>query len=83
MYAADFSAYFFCEVKGPADQLRQVQASKFQALTAIDGVPVCLLKFKWTYLRGKGNRRLPAVRGYSTLKDIRQALAMTPCGGRS
>lgn len=47
MYAADFSDWFFCEVKGPGDRLKPEQRKKFAALTRVSGKPVRLLKFKW------------------------------------
>jgi hypothetical protein len=47
MYARDFSDWFFCEVKGPRDDLRPEQERKFEALAETSGKPVCRLNLKW------------------------------------
>jgi VRR-NUC domain len=47
VYAQDFSDWFFCEVKGPGDRLRLEQKRKFEALAAVSGKPVRLLRFRW------------------------------------
>jgi hypothetical protein len=80
MYAADFLNYFFCEVKGPADRLSQVQALKFEALTAVEGAKVCLFKFKWTNSGGKGPSPWHSHGPHSAPKNIRHAL-MKLAGG--
>ena len=66
MYAPDHSAYFFCEVKGPGDRVSLAQESKFNALAAVDGAQVFLLRFRWA----DSNSDLP----FSTPKDITQIL---------
>jgi len=47
MYAPDLSDWFFCEVKGPGDALRPEQVRKFDALAAMTGRPVRLLRLRW------------------------------------
>jgi hypothetical protein len=47
MYAPDLSDWFFCEVKGPGDALRPQQVRKFDALAAMTGRPVRLLRLRW------------------------------------
>ena len=41
------SDWFFCEVKGPGDALRPEQVRKFDALAAMTGRPVRLLRLRW------------------------------------
>jgi VRR-NUC domain len=53
MYAPDMSDWFFCEVKGPGDRLRQEQMSKFEALARASGKPVRLLHLKSTADMGR------------------------------
>jgi hypothetical protein len=45
MYAADLSDWFFCEVKGPRDRLRDEQIRKFELLAGMTAKPVRLLEF--------------------------------------
>jgi VRR-NUC domain len=45
MYAEDFSDWFFCEVKGPRDRIRDEQVRKFGLLAEMTGKPVRLLEF--------------------------------------
>jgi hypothetical protein len=47
MYAPDLSDWFFCEVKGPTDRLRDVQEAKFKTLAELSGKPIWLLKLTW------------------------------------
>jgi hypothetical protein len=47
MYAPDLTDWFFCEVKGPRDSLRDEQCRKFKALADLSGKPVRLLRFQW------------------------------------
>jgi VRR-NUC domain-containing protein len=47
MYAADFSDWFFCEVKGPRDRLGAEQEKKFEALANMSGKPVHLLRLRY------------------------------------
>lgn len=47
MVAPDMSDFFFCEVKGPGDRLRAEQLVKFEALAAMAGKPVRLLRLRW------------------------------------
>jgi hypothetical protein len=51
MYAADFSDWFFCEVKEPGDHLRPEQLAKFEALAKLGGKPVRLLQLRWAPAR--------------------------------
>lgn len=46
MYHPDLSDWFFCEIKGPGDQLRPNQLLVFERLAAASGKPVLLLRFK-------------------------------------
>jgi hypothetical protein len=46
-YAPDKSDYFFCEVKGPGDRLRDTQVQYFQAMQEISGKPVYMIKFRF------------------------------------
>jgi len=45
MYAEDFSDWFFCEVKGPRDRLRDEQVRKFELLADMTSKPVRVLEF--------------------------------------
>jgi len=45
MYAPDYSDWFFCEVKGPSDRLRDEQIRKFSRLADLTSKPVRLLEF--------------------------------------
>jgi hypothetical protein len=45
MYAEDLSDWFFCEVKGPRDRLRDEQVRKFGLLADLTARPVRLLEF--------------------------------------
>ena len=45
VYAADFSDWFFCEIKGGKDCLRQHQVIRFEELEKISSKPVAVLKF--------------------------------------
>ena len=47
MYAPDLSDWFFCEVKGPDDSMREVQCNKFAALAELSRKSVRLLRFTW------------------------------------
>lgn len=44
VYKPDFSEWFFCEVKGETDGLRQVQERHFEILSALTGKPIYLIK---------------------------------------
>jgi len=46
MYAEDLSDWFFCEVKGPRDRLRDAQRLKFELLADMTSKPVRLLEFR-------------------------------------
>jgi hypothetical protein len=46
VYQPDYSDWFFCEVKGPTDRVRDVQVEFFRALSNLSGKPVRLLKFR-------------------------------------
>jgi hypothetical protein len=43
-YAPDKSDFFFCEVKGPGDRLRETQVQYFQLLQEVSGKPVYTIK---------------------------------------
>ncbi len=47
MYAPDFTAFFFCEVKGPTDRLRPEQLRKFSAIAQATRQPVHLIRVRW------------------------------------
>jgi hypothetical protein len=46
-YAPDKTNYFFCEVKGPGDRLRETQLKYFQLLQEISGKPVYTIRYKF------------------------------------
>jgi hypothetical protein len=46
MYAEDLSDWFFCEVKGPSDRLRDEQVRKFARLAEMTSKPVRLIEFR-------------------------------------
>jgi hypothetical protein len=48
MYAEDHSDWFFCEVKGPGDRLRDEQIRKFEWLAEMSSNPVRLLEIRLT-----------------------------------
>jgi hypothetical protein len=45
-YAPDKSDFFFCEVKGPGDRLRETQAQYFQLLEEVSGKPVYTIRYR-------------------------------------
>jgi hypothetical protein len=46
VYSPDRSDWFFCEVKGPRDRLREVQIRYFEALVAATGKDIRVVRFK-------------------------------------
>lgn len=46
VYVADFSDWFFCEIKGGRDFLRPHQVMRFEELEKMSGKPVAILKFE-------------------------------------
>jgi hypothetical protein len=46
MYAEDLSDWFFCEVVGPRNRLRDEQIRKFELLAEMTSRPVRLLEFR-------------------------------------
>ena len=46
-YAPDKSDFFFCEVKGPGDRLREPQVKYFQLLQEVSGKPVYTIKYNF------------------------------------
>ena len=46
MYAPDGGDFFFCEVKGPADDLRPKQVRFFDAITEATGRQIEVLRFR-------------------------------------
>ncbi|OZC02380.1 hypothetical protein BSZ36_04945 [Rubricoccus marinus] len=43
VFAPDFSDYFFCEVKGPRDRLRDVQVQYFAEVAKVSGKEIVVL----------------------------------------
>jgi hypothetical protein len=52
VYAPDRSDWFFCEVKGPRDRLREVQAAFFHALSDTSGKDIRLVRFRLAPMSG-------------------------------
>jgi hypothetical protein len=48
VYSPDFTDWFFCEVKGGTDRLKDAQERAFQTLAELTNKPVCLIKFHLT-----------------------------------
>jgi len=48
VYKPDFSDWFFCEVKGGKDRLREEQKNRFEILSALSGKPIYLIKINPT-----------------------------------
>jgi hypothetical protein len=46
VYSRDYKDWFFCEVKGKTDRLRQAQRKFFEQLMEITNKPVVLIQFK-------------------------------------
>lgn len=46
VFAPDYSEWFFCEVKGPGDYLRNNQIKFFEALEQAGGQPVRTIRFQ-------------------------------------
>ena len=46
MFAPDYSAFFFCEVKGPHDTVKPAQRRLFEALAGATGRDIGVLKFR-------------------------------------
>ena len=46
MYAPDMSDFFFCEVKGPTDDLRPKQTLFFETIAEASGKPIEVLRFR-------------------------------------
>jgi len=46
VYSPDYSDWFFCEVKGPRDRLRNVQIKYFNALSDMAQKPIRVIQFK-------------------------------------
>ena len=45
VYSRDYSEWFFCEVKGPKDRMREPQAELFDKLSEIAQKPIRIIKF--------------------------------------
>ncbi|MFC2065230.1 VRR-NUC domain-containing protein [Chloroflexota bacterium] len=45
VYAPDYSDWYFCEVKGPKDRIREPQRLFFEELSKVSGKAVGLIKF--------------------------------------
>lgn len=46
VYSADYSDWFFCEVKGPRDRLRESQVHFFEELSHISGKEIRIVQFQ-------------------------------------
>jgi hypothetical protein len=46
VYSADYSDWFFCEVKGPRDRLRESQVRFFEELSHISGKEIRIVQFQ-------------------------------------
>ena len=46
VYSADYSDWFFCEVKGPRDRLRESQVRFFEELTRVSGKEIRVVQFQ-------------------------------------
>jgi len=45
-YSPDFSEWFFCEVKGPRDRLKESQSRFFQELARVSGKEIRIVRFR-------------------------------------
>jgi len=50
VYLPDYSDWFFCEVKGPRDKLREDQVNLFNALAEISGKDIRLVEFRYQHI---------------------------------
>lgn len=46
VYSPDLSGWFFCEVKGPGDKIRDVQRQYFEAIGRVSGKDIALLTLR-------------------------------------
>ncbi|MDH5353807.1 MAG: VRR-NUC domain-containing protein [Gammaproteobacteria bacterium] len=46
-FKPDYSDWFFCEVKGPTDKLRDVQEDYFAHLSEASGKPIKVVNLRW------------------------------------
>lgn len=46
VYEPDYSDWFFCEVKGPKDRLRESQVEFFEALKSLSSKPIKVVEFQ-------------------------------------
>jgi len=46
VYSPDYSDWFFCEVKGPKDRIREPQRLFFEELFKVSGKEISIVKFK-------------------------------------
>ncbi len=46
-FSPDYSDWFFCEVKGPKDKMREIQEQKFQSLVDISGKSIQVVSFTY------------------------------------
>ncbi len=46
VYAPDHSDWYFCEVKGPNDRMREIQKERFQKLAEASGKPIQVIEFE-------------------------------------
>ena len=46
VYSPDGKDWFFCEVKGPRDQLREPQIRFFEELARVSGKDICVVQFQ-------------------------------------
>ncbi len=59
-YSPDFSDWFFCEVKGPQDRLRESQIRFFEELAIVSGKEIRIVRFRISASASTGSsRQLP------------------------
>tara|TARA_B100002019_G_scaffold157497_1_gene135638 strand:- start:190 stop:681 length:492 start_codon:yes stop_codon:yes gene_type:complete len=46
-FKPDYSDWFFCEVKGPTDKLRDVQREFFSRISLVSGKPIKVVQLRW------------------------------------
>jgi len=46
LYSPDFSDWFFCEVKGPRDRVKEMQKKYFEKLSRLSRKPILFFEFK-------------------------------------
>ncbi len=46
-FMADYTDWFFCEVKGPKDELRDVQRDYFSLISSVSKKPIQVIQLRW------------------------------------